>query len=139
MAANGTRIENHGERVVQGYTDDGTSIAMAMQVTDVKRTLGTVYRMNQAGNRVVLDGEESYMVHKSSGLVTPIMLEDGKFMFNIWIESKDEKKVIAEARSPEEKRKELRSRNSFAALQEEDEVDEQQKPTKGFSWRDEIF
>ena len=36
IAANGTRIENHGERVVQGYRDDGTGIAMAMQVTDVR-------------------------------------------------------------------------------------------------------
>ena len=40
------------------------NIAMAMQVTDVKRTLGSVYRMNQAANRVVLDGDESYMMHK---------------------------------------------------------------------------
>ena len=137
VAANGTRIDNHGERLVQGYTDDGTSIAMAMQVTDVKRTLGSVYRMNQAGNRVVLDGDESYMVHKDSGIVTPITIDNGKFIFNIWVKSKDEsKKEDEEGRSREERRKSSANRNMFAALAE-DESDE--KPGKGFNWRDEIF
>ena len=135
VAANGNRIENHGERLVQGFTDDGTGIAMAMHVTDVKRTLGSVYRMNQAGNRVVLDGDESYMVHKKSGIVTPITVENGKFLFNIWIENstKDEKDESAGRKSQEG-----RSRNAFAALAEE-ELEESPKPNTGFNWRDEIF
>ena len=139
VAANGTRIDNHGERLVQGYTDDGTSIAMAMQVTDVKRTLGPAYRMNKAGNRVVLDGDESYMINKSSGIVTPISLDNGKFIFNIWVKSKEEtKEEAAERRSQDERKRDPRSRNAFAALAEDDS-EEKPKPNKGFSWRDEIF
>ena len=130
VAANGTRIENYGERALKGFTDDGSGVEMAVQVTDVKRTLGSVYRMNQAGNRLVLDGDDSYMVHKATGKVTPIYVEQGKFLFNIWIESKNKKEETDE----DEKRKSAKSRNMFAALAEEDE-----KPTTGFSWRDEIL
>ena len=59
VAANGSRIENYGERVIKGRMGDGKSAAMAFQVSDVKRPLGSVFRMNQAGNKVVLDGKES--------------------------------------------------------------------------------
>ena len=103
---------------------------LKMQVTDVKRTLGSVYRMHQAGHRLVLDGDDSYMIHNVTGRVTPIYVEQGKFLFNIWIESKNKKDETSE----EERRESAKGRNMFAALAEEDE-----KPTTGFSWRDEIF
>ena len=138
VAANGTRIENHGERVVKGYTDDGTGIVMAMQVTDVKRTLGSVYRMHQAGIRVVLDGDDSYMVHKATGRVTPIYVDNGKFLFNIWVES-NYKKNEDERMSQDEKKGRWRNINAFAALAEEEEQDESSKPNTGFNWLDEIF
>ena len=54
-----------------------------MKVTDVKCALGSVDRMNQAGNRVALDGDKSYMINKAAGRVTPITLENGKFVLNI--------------------------------------------------------
>ena len=130
VAANGTRIENYGERVIKGFTDEGAGVEMAVQVTDVKRTLGSVYRMNQAGNRLVQGGDESYMIHKPTGRVTPIYVEQGKFLFNIWIESQKKK----DEKNEDERRKSTANRNMFAALAEEDE-----KPTTGFNWRGEIF
>ena len=65
--ANGTIIKNYGEKMIKGKTDDGTSVSMAMQCADVTKTLGSVYRMNQGGNAIILDGSNSYMVQKKSG------------------------------------------------------------------------
>ena len=67
VAANGTKIGNHGEWMIRGVTDEGSSVKMAMQVADVNKPLGSVYRMNQAGNKVVFDGEWSYVENKKSG------------------------------------------------------------------------
>ena len=60
MAANGSKIKNYGERKVTGYTDEGTAISMRMTCADVHKVLGSVHKMNQGGNLVVLDGECSY-------------------------------------------------------------------------------
>ena len=72
VAANGSRIENYAERVIRGTMDDGESAAMAFQISDVKRPLGSVFRMNQAGTKAVLDGKESYTIRKPTGRVTRV-------------------------------------------------------------------
>ena len=61
VAANGSRIDNYGERKVSGYTEDGTGISLRMTCADVQKVLGSVHRMNKGGNVVVLDGDASYM------------------------------------------------------------------------------
>ena len=42
IAANGSNVENYGERVVKGFTGEGCAVSMAMRVAGVKRTLGSV-------------------------------------------------------------------------------------------------
>ena len=49
-AANGTEINNYGERSFQGVDDDWRSMGMTAQVTDVQTTLGSVHRMLEANN-----------------------------------------------------------------------------------------
>ena len=41
------------------------------------------------------DGEDSYTLNKQSGFVTPITVEDGRFMFDIWIEKPNGAKEVA--------------------------------------------
>ena len=45
-AANGTKIENYGERVVEGFTEGWEPVAVAMQIAEVNKTLGSAFRMN---------------------------------------------------------------------------------------------
>jgi hypothetical protein len=84
-AANGTKIANHGEKTLRGITETGAPFSMNIQCADVTRALGSVYRLNQGGNSVVLNGKNSYMLHVKSGIKTPIILEGGKYMLRIWI------------------------------------------------------
>jgi hypothetical protein len=84
-AANGSAIKNYGEKKLSGFTLDGSPFSMSVQCADVKRTLGSVYRLNQGGNMVVLDGKDSCMINKRSGKGIPIKEENGQFAIYIWV------------------------------------------------------
>jgi hypothetical protein len=86
-AANGSAIKNFGEKKLSGFTLDGSPFSMSVQCADVKRTLGSVYRLNQGGNVVILNGKDSYMVNKRTGTRIPIRDENGQFA--IYVSTKD--------------------------------------------------
>ena len=73
IAANATKINNYGDKLIKGRTDDGMDASMAMQCTDVTNTLGSVYRINQGGNQVWLDGNNSFLLNKKTGKKTKII------------------------------------------------------------------
>ena len=112
VAANGSKIKNYGERKVTGYTDDGTAISMRMTCADVHKVLGSVHKMNQGGNLVVLDGEHSFMKNKTSGQKTKIHHEDGQYILYMW--------VPCGPKEPEKVAK-TSSENRFSILAAEDE------------------
>ena len=95
-AANGSKIANHGEKMLKGVTGEGLPFSMAVQCAEVTKTLGSVYRLNQGGNVVVLDGKDSYMVNKKSGKRIPIKEEHGQFAIYIWVRD-PERQVAAVA------------------------------------------
>ena len=112
VAANGSKIKNYGERKVTGYTDEGTAISMRMTCADVHKVLGSVHKMNQGGNLVVLDGEHSFMKNKTSGQKTKIHYEDGQYILYMW--------VPCGPKEPEKVAK-TSSENRFSILAAEDE------------------
>ena len=84
-AANGTRITNHGARNVRGISADFKPMNMIMNVADVKKTLASAYQIVDAGNTVVLDREYSYIVDKLTGEKTTVKVENGEFIFDLWV------------------------------------------------------
>jgi hypothetical protein len=89
VAANGSKIENYGEKQVVGYTDEGDAVGMRMTVADVHKVLGSVHKMNLGGNKVVLDGDRSYMEGKN-GKRIKIHYKDGQFIMYLWVPSMKE-------------------------------------------------
>jgi hypothetical protein len=87
IAASGTNITNYGETSMIGFTDEWVGVTMKMQCADVKKTLGSVHRMNQGGNVVVLDGHNSYLMNKATGRKTRIGYEDGQYVMYLWVKS----------------------------------------------------
>ena len=118
-AANGTKIENYGERVVEGFTEGWEPVAVAMQIAEVNKTLGSAFRMNQCGNVIVLDGENSYFVNKATGKKTRMYQENGQFVFNIW--TKAPGKDVDNERGVT-RRVPVKIKNRFEALGENDDV-----------------
>ena len=53
----------------------------------MKRTLGSCYSMNRTGNKVVLDGENSYLINKSTRKKIKIHLEGRQYVFYMWIKA----------------------------------------------------
>ena len=84
-AANGSDIKAFGEKRIRGLFDEGFGFNAKMQVADVKRTLASVMSMNRTGNKVVLDGQSSYLENKRSGKRVKIHIEGNQYVFYLWV------------------------------------------------------
>ena len=86
-AANGTKIHNHGARHVRGISKDFKEMNLVMNVADVQKTLASAFQIVNAGNKVILDSEYSYIVNKATGEKTDVTVENGEFIFDLWVPS----------------------------------------------------
>ena len=84
-AANGTAILNEGEKPIRGYSNEANLIDMTMQVAEVTKPLGSVRAMVKAGNKVVFDNGDSYILNKATGVKTRMEDRNGAFVFDIWV------------------------------------------------------
>lgn len=82
-AANGGRIEDLGGRKVRFATDRGEERSMNFRVADVTKPLASVSRICARGNRVVFDGPDSYIEHKSTGARTSIRESKGVYVIDV--------------------------------------------------------
>ena len=51
QAANGTLIDNYGEKTFKGKSNEGHEVKMVLQVADVKRNLASIVQMVDDGNQ----------------------------------------------------------------------------------------
>ena len=87
---------------------------MVMNVADVKKTLASAYQIVQAGNKVVLDSDYSYIVNKATGEKTTIQVNNGEFQFDLWVPAPDPSKPPIKV-----------TNGQFAALVTEDEEEDE--------------
>ena len=83
-------IRNEGQRKFEGLTDDFVGFAMTAQVCEVNKFLAAASRICEAGNKVVLDEEGSYVENKATGRKTKVEKIGGTYRFRIWVK-KDKK------------------------------------------------
>ena len=91
VAANGTDITNYGQRKIKGYSNEKIPLNVAAQVADVRSNLASAYRMCQAGNRVILDEDGSFIENKKTGKRIKVKMEKGAFEFELWVKKATEK------------------------------------------------
>ena len=118
VAANGHKIANLGQRRIEGVTDAGVHLGMTWQVADVKKPLASIGRMCDAGNVAVFTKEGGYVVPKEylqkavdglerlEGPALRMRREGGVYNFNLWMPVPP---------------REVRTKNQFSVLQEDDE------------------
>ena len=58
---------------------------MVAAVTEVDDALLSVSKVVKAGNKVVFDESGSYIEHKSSGEVTPLIEQRGLYKLKMWV------------------------------------------------------
>ena len=83
-AANGTAIDNQGEKVTQAIAKQGKDIRMTFQIANVAKPLGSVRAMLDAGNKVIFQKGNTYIEDKSGRVRTPIEERNGAFVFDLW-------------------------------------------------------
>jgi len=86
--ASGTKLPNLGEVRVEGVTNDNDNLSLTFQVAGVKKPLGSVRKMCEAGNRVVFEDisetQGGYVENKATGTRIPINKEGGTYGVPIW-------------------------------------------------------
>ena len=90
LAANGRKIDNEGDMAVSGQTDEFQRRSILFQAAKVSKPLFAGAQAAEAGFRTVLDGKDgSYMEHKASGQKTKLHLENGVYVFYLWIKQSE--------------------------------------------------
>ena len=87
--ASGHALPNLGEVRLEGRTGDGAPLDLTMQVAGVRKTLASVRKMCEAGNRVVFedarDNQGGYVEHIESGVRIPILKDGGTYQVAFWV------------------------------------------------------
>lgn len=89
--AGGDKIYNEGEQRVEFFNENGQLMAMNFQVARVTKPLASLLKMTKKGNRIVLDEDGSYVVHKPTGVVTPIREKRGVFVMRVRVRGRGAK------------------------------------------------
>ena len=83
--ANGVQIPNLGERTFAGVTSEKLVKSMTAQVCEVNKALFSVFKMVQAGNKVVFGDVDGSYIQDPDG--NRIWLEEsgGMYSMNVWV------------------------------------------------------
>ena len=95
---------------------------LIMNVADVKKTLASAYQIAQAGNRIILDSDYSYIVNKATGEKTRIQVNNGEFQFDLWVPAPDPSKPPIK----------VKPNGEVSALILDEEDDAPEEPKVGF-------
>ena len=82
--ANGVRIPNLGEKQFVGVSHEGISRHITAQVCEVNKGLLSVRRMVAAGNRVVFDGQGSYIEDPQTGEIMNMEERNDMYILRLW-------------------------------------------------------
>ena len=85
FTANGARIANQGEKLINAFTNDMEPVRMLYQVADVTKPLCSVGRVCDHNNLVCFSKEGGFVYHKATGHKTPFQRENGVYVLKTWI------------------------------------------------------
>ena len=83
IAANGTRMENLGQKRVDFEAANGVKSNILFQVTDSRKPLASVSKIVAKGNRVVFAPDRSYIENVSSGRKIDMQLTNGTYAIDV--------------------------------------------------------
>ena len=82
--ANGSLIQNYGQKSIRFRTDQQKDKAVMFQVTDVRRPLLSANRLRQKGYDVLLTSNPK-LVNTKTGEVIELIEKNGLFLLNMWV------------------------------------------------------
>ena len=88
-AANGSKIQNHGQTAAEFRTSEGHSCGLVFQVADVERVLIGVTPLAEAGHEVRLRKHDGEIVHTASGKRISLTRRGGVYQMAMFFLVKD--------------------------------------------------
>ena len=77
---------NQGEQTLALYTDEWDPASLVYQVTDVRRTLTSVAKLCDRGNRVVFGKGGGVVQNLRNGKCTAFKREGGIYILEMWLD-----------------------------------------------------
>ena len=82
----GKSIPNEGQQELPLVTNDGLAAPMTYQVADVRKTLCSISKVCDRGNRVIFGRRGGVVQNMSSGVITPFRREGGIYILDMWLD-----------------------------------------------------
>ena len=89
VAASGERIPNEGEQNLCVVTEAGAPAQMKYQITDVTRTLTSVAKLCDRGNRVTFGRGGGVIQNLKTGQMTSFKRSGGIYTLDVWVKNDD--------------------------------------------------
>ena len=83
--ADGSLIENMGQKTFNAVTDCGVLHKITAQITDVRKALMSVSKIVESGNRVVFEKGNCFIENKNTKQKIPIEERNGSYVLRVWI------------------------------------------------------
>ena len=84
--AGGSDIKNEGEQALPLTTNNGCNADLTFQVADVSKTLASVSRICDKGNRVVFIKGGGVIQNLRTGIITPVRRRGGIYVLDLWLD-----------------------------------------------------
>ena len=84
-AADGNKIANRGEKVIEAVTEDGLRYHATYQIAAVTRPLNSISKICDQGNMVIFNREGGYVLNEVIGEQTHFSREQGVYVMHSWI------------------------------------------------------
>jgi len=93
--ATNAEVTDKGYREIQGLNENWMWQTIKARVTspEVHKVILAASAAIKAGNRIVLDDDNSWIINKATGWRTRVYMEDDIFVFPLWVPEKHFKKV----------------------------------------------
>ena len=88
VAANGAKIPNQGQTVVDFMSGEGTWAKLIFQIAAINKPLVSVSKLVEDGYRVIFDDDESYILQKKTGNIITMRKEQGVFVIDTYVMKK---------------------------------------------------
>ena len=88
VAANGAKIPNKGQTVVDFMSGEGTWAKFIFQIAAINKPLVSVSKLVEDGYRVIFDDDESYILQKKTGNIITMRKEQGVFVIDAYVTKK---------------------------------------------------
>ena len=85
VCADGGRIPNLGEKMINGLSEEGQKLAIKFQVTSVNQVLVAVAKLTQAGHDVWFGPNYGVITHGATKRQTTSPKKNGVYVLKIWV------------------------------------------------------